>query len=141
MKVFATTKVKEKPVHTNCWGVAIKYMYGDADGYETIHSYIPRNERNDAEMPRFVKFLENCKNAYLQGCEREHYYAIKDYDRYVEDSRSATDDLDYHFIICWCYDVYGDYPAAFVEYEITHFGNNGTEFIVEVENESIPNYN
>jgi len=133
MKIVATTKIKEKPVYTNCWSIAIRYMYGDADGYEVIHLHIPRNERNDAEIPRFVEFLENCKDAYLNGHGREKYERVKDYDRYVEGSESIPEDIDNEFIVCWCYDVYCDCPAAFTDYEITHFTNNGTEFLVEVE--------
>lgn len=133
MKITITNKPKTKPRHPNCYCIAIKFMFGDADGYETIKLRIPRNEKNEAELPRFLKFLDNCDKAYpcgRGGCD--NYDHVKDYDRYVE-GIDNPEDLDDNFIFHWQYDPGCDIQSSYDGYEITYFDENNVEYLVEVK--------
>lgn len=134
MTITITNKQKSKPRHLNCYRVAIKFMYGDADGYTTTELFIPRNEANEKELPRFLRFLDNCDKAYPHGRGGgDDYHQVEDYDRYVEGYENPKD-LDYNFSFCWEYEPDGcGHQASYENYEITYFDKNNVEFLVEVE--------
>ena len=133
MKIIITDKLKTKPHHPNCYCIAIKFMYGDADGYKTIKLHVPRNEKSDAELPRFLKFLDNCNKAYPHGRGgRDDYDHVEDYDRYIE-GIDNPEDIDDSFIFCWEYEPGCDIQASFDGYKITYFDENNVEYLVEVK--------
>ena len=134
MKINITKKQKSKPRHLNCYRIAIKFMYGDADGYTTTKLFIPYNEKNEMELPRFLTFLENCDKAYPCGRGgNDDYDHVEDYDRYVE-GEDCPKGLDENFIFCWEYEPDGSgMQAGYENYEITYFDENNVEYLVEVE--------
>jgi hypothetical protein len=132
MKINITDKKIPQPFHLNCYKVAIRFMFGDADGYSTTDLFIPRNEKNDAELPRFLQFLENCENEFPHGRGGYDYYdGVEDYNRYVEGDDPPPDaPVDFGFY--WEWDAPCDCQASFDSYKITFFDENSVEYFVEV---------
>ena len=135
MQITITKNQKSKPSHLNCYRIAIKFMYGDADGYATKELFIPKNEKNETELPRFLTFLESCGKAYRHGRGgADTYEHVADYDRYVDPYPAPSlADPNRSFTFSWEYEPDGSViHTSYYNYEITYFDDNNVEYLVDV---------
>lgn len=82
-----------KPVKTNKYELQVKYMFGDADGYDTETYYFPKDQ--EPHMIGFINFVLRCMSAYPSGMGgSDDFTHVEGYNTYVPNYDIDEDDPD-----------------------------------------------
>lgn len=77
----------------NVYVVAVRFMHGDADGYETEECEFALGD--EERMLEFLNFLSRCSVRYCNGKGgRDSYNDVPGYSRWVEDEEFNEDDWE-----------------------------------------------
>jgi len=81
------------PVKTNKYELQVKFMFGDADGYDTETYYFSEND--ETHMIGFINFILRCMSAYPSGMGgSDDFTHVEGFDTYVTDYDIDEDDED-----------------------------------------------
>lgn len=122
-------KPKKVVKYSHKYKFNIKFMIGDADGYEYALVYV---DEDDTKLIPFIEFLNRCKDAYPHGRGgggRDEYDHIEGFNDFVEGGENVEESIYF----CWPYDTYGDCQTTLWSYELTYFDHDGIEHVVEIE--------
>lgn len=129
-------KVIVKKTYKNVYKFHMKFMEGDADGYEYVTLYVSPSNK---QIERFIDFLDECDKAYPHGRGgggRDNYdRKVEDWKVFCgqgEDLTNGDKDLE-NLVFDWPYDSYCDTDTSFENYVITYFDNEGIEYEVKVK--------
>lgn len=121
-----------KPTYSDVYKFELKFMIGDADGWDYRNLYISPDNKH---IERFITFLDDCKNAYPHGRGGYDNYndIVSEWNIFCGDDDLTKGDKELQqFRFEWPYDSYGDCQTSFSIYKITYFDTNTVEYEVNV---------
>lgn len=130
-----------QPKHKNQFKIVVNFMYGDADGYGEETLFVDKDDKN---LERFLKFLNNCYKAYpggRGGCDDYDSETVEDYWLFCDDydydmSEEEEKERNENTIsLDWQIEPNGfGNMASYDGYDITFFDENSIEHHVDVTN-------
>lgn len=88
-----------KPLKTNQYELKVKFMFGDADAYDTETYYFPKDQ--EQHLIGFINFMLRCMSAYPSGMSgSDDFTHVEGYNTYVSNYELEDDELQDESLMC-----------------------------------------